>query len=660
MGKETYQIKESGYDEVQAFGVAFGILGERKTPKEDFSESTDFNNLESSLPPDTIKFATYVNKEYSTKIIYFYVCSFTEKTTLAKHQEVYSLFSIRWDESDGLWVLNPWYCCSVLSEEPQTPLHKEAANWMFKRVASKGCLIASVDDFKNGTLEILRGKETSQLSEQEALSIYARMLHTLDSSEFESFLSEDFSYSSQEVLTDMNSKDEFIEYIRPKLETIKKSKKPVYAELGVCPAYGHTNCLIMAQGNKSNLLGVAYASVGEGKICSLALCIVPTPDSAERSGIYPGLNDQDSNSDEIDPDLNDQDSNLDKIDPSQMYVSYSYTKTYDSYIGSKQWNEIDEASRIEIARIEFKRLKYEIYDSEGELFNNLDNAVMNSGLLKSQYKGLRSILVEVGSFYQDVGIIQSSYWSSQDYDKILDFFKGKKFYKEFNTLLNDVENYECEYDGSELEKFSWGTNVDDPFDDADEMSIDERERFMLSFLEDLPGESKDEFVKEELDEDIKVTKRVNEVKHDTRFLTSNPASPSCIQSFLRYKFAPSEVRWISEEISYFFRCNEFIFGDSCKLSALRMAKDADRAKYSIRVNQMKPKQLALLLITNVAWNELASGKHHIYRGVLSVIGNDYLRIFKVALSSSLELGYIDSDEQRDDLKKLEMAIKEVG
>ena len=133
------------------------------------------------------------------------------------------------------------------------------------------------------------GKETSQITEMEALSMYARMLHTLNSSEFESFLSEDFSYSSQKVLTDMNSKEDFIEYIRPKLETIKKTNSSVYAELGVCPAYGHTDCLIMAQGDKSNLIGVAYASVDEGKICGLALCIVPTPDAAERSGIYPGL-----------------------------------------------------------------------------------------------------------------------------------------------------------------------------------------------------------------------------------------------------------------------------------------------------------------------------------------------------------------------------------
>ena len=87
----------------------------------------------------------------------------------------------------------------------------------------------------------------------------------------------------------MNSKDEFIEYIRPKLETIKKTKSSVYAELGVCPAYGHTDCLILAQGDKSNLLGVAFASVHEGKISGISLCIVPTPDSVIRSGIYPGL-----------------------------------------------------------------------------------------------------------------------------------------------------------------------------------------------------------------------------------------------------------------------------------------------------------------------------------------------------------------------------------
>ena len=150
MGKETYRIEEYWHNEVTAFATAFGILGEREYPREDFAESTDFNNLESSLPPDTIKVATFLYKEYSTKKISFYVCSFPEPHP---HYS-YSLFSIMWTR-DSLWELNAWYCCSVKSEQPQPSLHKEAANWMFKEMTTKGCAIAPVEVFKKGTLDLL-------------------------------------------------------------------------------------------------------------------------------------------------------------------------------------------------------------------------------------------------------------------------------------------------------------------------------------------------------------------------------------------------------------------------------------------------------------------------------------------------------------------------
>jgi hypothetical protein len=150
MEKENYRIEEYWHNEVTAFASAFGILGEREYPKEDFAESTDFNNLESSLPPDTIQVATFLYKEYSTKKIYFYVCSFPEPHP---HYS-YSLFSIMWSR-DNLWELNAWYCCSVKSEQPQPSLHKEAANWMLKEMTTKGCAIAPLEVFKKGTLEIL-------------------------------------------------------------------------------------------------------------------------------------------------------------------------------------------------------------------------------------------------------------------------------------------------------------------------------------------------------------------------------------------------------------------------------------------------------------------------------------------------------------------------
>ena len=150
MGNETYRIEEYWHDEVTAYCTAFGILGEKETPNEGFDQSTDFNNLESSLPPDTIQVATFLNKEYSTKKIYFYVCSFPEPHP---HYS-YSLFSIMWSR-DSLWELNAWYCCSVKSKQPQPSLHKEAANWMLKEMTTKGCAIAPLEVFKKGTLEIL-------------------------------------------------------------------------------------------------------------------------------------------------------------------------------------------------------------------------------------------------------------------------------------------------------------------------------------------------------------------------------------------------------------------------------------------------------------------------------------------------------------------------
>ena len=58
--------------------------------------------------------------------------------------------------------------------------------------------------------------------------------------------------------------------------------------MGTVSAYGKDqSCVILAQTNKENLLGLVLAKVVAGKLKRLDLCIIPPPQSAKRSGEYP-------------------------------------------------------------------------------------------------------------------------------------------------------------------------------------------------------------------------------------------------------------------------------------------------------------------------------------------------------------------------------------
>ena len=48
-----------------------------------------------------------------------------------------------------------------------------------------------------------------------ALRAYASMMNTLDSSKLEPLLSDDFHYASQMVLAEIESKQEYLDYINP-------------------------------------------------------------------------------------------------------------------------------------------------------------------------------------------------------------------------------------------------------------------------------------------------------------------------------------------------------------------------------------------------------------------------------------------------------------
>ena len=127
-----------------------------------------------------------------------------------------------------------------------------------------------------------------KLTEFTALQAYARMMNTMNTELFEPLLAEDFVYESQNVFQALESKQEFLDYMVPKLKTIARAKATVYAEMGTVAAYGREQpCVILAQNEKNNLVGIVLAKVAGNKLKRIDLCVVPPAEAAERSGEYP-------------------------------------------------------------------------------------------------------------------------------------------------------------------------------------------------------------------------------------------------------------------------------------------------------------------------------------------------------------------------------------
>ena len=126
------------------------------------------------------------------------------------------------------------------------------------------------------------------LTEEAALRAYAKMMNTLNAECLEPLLADDFTYESQHVFQPLESKQAFLHYIRPKLTTIKQAKATVFAEMGTVAAYGkNQSCVILAQNDRANLVGLVLAKVDGERLKRIDLCIVPPPQAAKRSAEYP-------------------------------------------------------------------------------------------------------------------------------------------------------------------------------------------------------------------------------------------------------------------------------------------------------------------------------------------------------------------------------------
>ncbi len=125
------------------------------------------------------------------------------------------------------------------------------------------------------------------LTKEDALKAYASMMNTLDASHIEPLLADNFHYASQWVFAEIKSKQEYLDYIRPKLKTIKASSNHVWAEMAELEREIPGPCVVLAQDDRDNLISLVLAVVKDGKISRLDMCGAPSPYDAIRSGNYP-------------------------------------------------------------------------------------------------------------------------------------------------------------------------------------------------------------------------------------------------------------------------------------------------------------------------------------------------------------------------------------
>jgi hypothetical protein len=93
---------------------------------------------------------------------------------------------------------------------------------------------------------------------------------------------------------------------------------------------------------------------------------------------------------------------------------------------------------------------------------------------------------------------------------------------------------------------------------------------------------------------------------------------------------------------------------------LSMLKDAERVRCTLVEDKLSPKNLAYLLITNVANEKLCSGAYHVYRGVLNASGRELMAAFRVASEKLASGGYQSAADHQKDIESLKKEVSEIG
>ncbi len=133
-----------------------------------------------------------------------------------------------------------------------------------------------------------------------------------------------------------------------------------------------------------------------------------------------------------------------------------------------------------------------------------------------------------------------------------------------------------------------------------------------------------------------------------------------IQKLFWKLFPPFEVRLTKEAVDAFLNTYPSTCTELIRAGVNNFLRDTERVVYPIRIDHMKPDQLALILITNVLAEHLQSGQFHVYRGILGMVGQDMLKLWDIAAKDIRKLGYHTEEEMQKELTWIREQIKQMG
>ncbi len=125
---------------------------------------------------------------------------------------------------------------------------------------------------------------SASLDEMIACNLLAHAYNTLNAAFLEKILADDMLYTSQWVLEEMRGKQDFLNYLSAKFQTIMKTGSTIFAELAI---YQGQHCLIIAQGSKANPVATLQVKIERSLITEIHMCEVPHFSECVRVGVYP-------------------------------------------------------------------------------------------------------------------------------------------------------------------------------------------------------------------------------------------------------------------------------------------------------------------------------------------------------------------------------------